>query len=303
MSRFVATLASVLFGLLAWPAHLLAKAGVRFVHGIPGEGEAELTVEQEGRTTVVGKAGYASSTRLRAVRSGPISWKLVSAGKTIAEGTGEVGSGPLTAIAMPQGDRPVVKLFKDAAQAPRGQARIRVIHAAGELGAPDVRVNAEPVARRLGFGEATKYFTLRPGRYDLEAVRPGTTDALVGRRGVRVAADSITSAIVIGTGGEPARIITVSDTIDRGREQGAQSTGSSGRQRGGGGDGGESGDASSYVIRRGDSLWSIAAEQLGDGASDARIAHKVEHLWRDNAERIGTGDRNLIFPGQRITLS
>jgi len=288
-------------GLLAWPAHLLAKAGVRFIHAVPGAGEAELTAEQAGRTTVVGRVGYADATRVRAVRSGPITWKLVSGGDTIAEGTGRVGSGSLTAIAMPQGERPVVRLFRDAARAPRGQSRIRVIHAAGELGSPDVRVGGEPVAQRLGFGEATEYFTLRPGRYDLEAVRTGTDDALARGRDVRLRAGSVTNAVVIGTRGRPARIITVSERLTRGREQGAQGS-SSGSDGGAGRERTAGGGASAYTIRRGDSLWSIAAEQLGGDASNARIACEVDRLWNRNAARIGTGDRNLIFPGQRIAV-
>ena len=60
--------------------------------------------------------------------------------------------------------------------------------------------------------------------------------------------------------------------------------------------------ADSYVVRSGDSLWSIASALLDDGASAAQIAREVNRLWQLNAERIGTGDPDLIMPGQTLRL-
>lgn len=290
MSRFTASLASVLFAALAWPAHLLAKSGVRFVHAVPGAREAELTVEQAGRTTLVGRTGYGRATDVRTVPPGEFRWRLASGGKTIAEGTGTAASARMTAVAIPQGTKPVVRFFRDAVDVPRGKARLRVIHAAPELGSPDLRVDGKRVARGLGYGRATPYLTVSAGRHDLQAVRAQTNDELLSRRGVRVPANAVTTAFLIGTAGEPARIITVSDRVAAPRGQGAAD------RRGSRASGG------SYTIRRGDSLWAIARQQLGDGASNARIARAVDRLWEANAARIGTGDPNLIFPGQRIRL-
>ena len=41
---------------------------------------------------------------------------------------------------------------------------------------------------------------------------------------------------------------------------------------------------------------------LGDGASDAQIAATVHDLWELNADVIGTGDPDLILPGQRLKM-
>jgi LysM domain len=60
--------------------------------------------------------------------------------------------------------------------------------------------------------------------------------------------------------------------------------------------------ARTYVVREGDSLWSIARALLGERASDAQVARLVDRLWRLNAKRIGTGDPSLILPGQRLVL-
>ena len=271
----------------------MAKSGVRFVHAVPGAGTAELTVEQAGRTTVVGRAGYAEDTRRRGgFARGAMHWTLRSGGDTVASGDATLGDGNYTVVAMPQGSKLGVGLFRDAARSPRGKARVRVIHASSEFGTPDLMVDGKRVVRKLGFGKVTPYLTLVPGRHDLEAVRSGTRDALL-EKSVSIPGDTTTNAIVIGTSGEPARLITVTDTVAR-RERGA--TTPTRRARG-------ADAARSVTVARGDSLWTIARERLGAGASSAAISREVQRLWNLNDVRIGTGDPNLIFPGQTLKLS
>jgi hypothetical protein len=57
-----------------------------------------------------------------------------------------------------------------------------------------------------------------------------------------------------------------------------------------------------HVVRPGESLWSIAADVLGDRATVARVAREVDRLWELNDERIHTGDPNLLFAGTRLVL-
>jgi LysM domain len=59
---------------------------------------------------------------------------------------------------------------------------------------------------------------------------------------------------------------------------------------------------SSYTVRPGDSLWSIARRLLGGNPSAGQIAREVERLWRLNAERIGTGNPSLIYPDTVLRL-
>jgi hypothetical protein len=56
------------------------------------------------------------------------------------------------------------------------------------------------------------------------------------------------------------------------------------------------------VVRRGESLWSIAADLLGPAASAAAIASEVHRLWNLNAKRIGTGDPNVLRVGVTLRL-
>jgi nucleoid-associated protein YgaU len=55
------------------------------------------------------------------------------------------------------------------------------------------------------------------------------------------------------------------------------------------------------TVRRGDSLWSLAARHLGPGASDREIALTWPQWYAANAELIGP-DPNLIRPGQQLRI-
>jgi hypothetical protein len=57
-----------------------------------------------------------------------------------------------------------------------------------------------------------------------------------------------------------------------------------------------------HVVQRGESLWSIAKDLLGEDASAARIAREVNRLWGLNRDRIGTGDPDLLIAGTRLVL-
>jgi nucleoid-associated protein YgaU len=63
-----------------------------------------------------------------------------------------------------------------------------------------------------------------------------------------------------------------------------------------------SSSARSHVVQRGESLWSIASDRLGDGASAAQVSREVSRLWELNEERIGTGSPDLLYAGTRLRL-
>jgi hypothetical protein len=66
--------------------------------------------------------------------------------------------------------------------------------------------------------------------------------------------------------------------------------------------GGAARGARFHTVRPGESLWSIAADLLGDRATVPRIAREVNRLWELNDERIGTGRPDLLFAGTRLRL-
>jgi nucleoid-associated protein YgaU len=58
-----------------------------------------------------------------------------------------------------------------------------------------------------------------------------------------------------------------------------------------------------HVVRSGETLWSIAQRSLGSQASDTQVWDQVQRLWRLNADRIPSGDPDLILPGLRLRVA
>jgi hypothetical protein len=56
------------------------------------------------------------------------------------------------------------------------------------------------------------------------------------------------------------------------------------------------------VVEPGDSLWAIAQERLGAGASPEQVAAEVERIHALNRGRIAD-DPNLLFPGQELRIA
>ena len=56
------------------------------------------------------------------------------------------------------------------------------------------------------------------------------------------------------------------------------------------------------VVEPGDSLWAIAQERLGAGASPQQVAEEVERIHALNRGRIAD-DPNLLFPGQELRIA
>ncbi len=63
--------------------------------------------------------------------------------------------------------------------------------------------------------------------------------------------------------------------------------------------------AATYVVRRGDNLWSIAAGRVREelaSADNAAIARYWRRIIDVNSDRLRSGDPDLIFPGETIVL-
>ncbi len=57
---------------------------------------------------------------------------------------------------------------------------------------------------------------------------------------------------------------------------------------------------STLVVAPGQSLWVIAQGLVAEPSSIAQVALKVDRLWELNAERIGSGNRDLIYSGVKL---
>lgn len=194
----------------------------------------------------------------------------------------------------------VLGVYKARAGKP-GTSLVRVIHAAPELGSPELTLDSRPAVKSLSFTQATPYLSVNPGVHSLGAMRPGDSTPLVSGGHVKLVPGVAYSAIVVGSRGQRVRVVTVVDRgaplirpAARGRT-GGQASGSSGGKPG-------SSKPGSVVVKAGDSLWGIARGLLPAGAGDEAIERKVIEIWDRNAKRIGTGDPNLIFAGQRLLV-
>jgi hypothetical protein len=291
--RSLAPLVLVVCGWLVWPAESFAKALVRFVHGVPGVGQATVKVDDGTGSHDVGTIGFAQSTAWHSIRSGHFRWTLEGGGKPLASGRATVGDGAYDIVVLERRMKVWLGIYK-ARGGKSGTSLVRIIHGAPELGAPELTVDGKEAVKSLGYRQATPYVSLPAGTHALGAMRPGDSTPLVGNVHMSVMSDKAYSAIVLGTRGERVRVVSL---VDRGapltKKRGPKPTPTSTHA---------SRAPDTVVIRPGDSLWAIARRIVGPSASDAAVENKLVAIWNLNAGRIGTGDPNLIFPGTRLRL-
>jgi Domain of unknown function (DUF4397)/LysM domain len=292
------SLAPLALGLSFWllmPAESLARALVRFVHGVPGAGRAAVEVDFGSGEAKLGTVGFGQATPWRSIRSGRFHWTLVGGGgSALAHGSATIGSGAYDIVVLAETKGVVLGIYKAQAGKP-GTSLVRVIHAAPELGSPELELDSKVVDQRLSFTQATPYLSVNPGLHSLSAMRPGDSAPLVAVEGVKLVSDAAYSAIVVGSRGQMVRVVTV---VDRGAPLTRKAAVRPAKRQS------IAAPASGWMtVQPGDSLWRIASRVVGADAGNAQIAREVMAIWNANAARIGTGDPNLIFPGQRIHLS
>lgn len=197
------------------PARAADQATVRLMHAVPGAGAAELAVASGGERTPVGSpVRFGRAGEAQAVPSGSTKLLVTPDGEraSVASASQRLESGArYTAVAMLGEDGPTLRVLRDGAAAP-GVARVRMVHAAPELGEPDVRLDGRLVAKAARYEEVTDYLPLTPGSYDLSARRPsGEGDALLSQPGIPLVAGTAATAYVVGSRGERTRAVLVAD--------------------------------------------------------------------------------------------
>ncbi len=302
------SLTPLVVGSCAWlvvPAQAFARTVIRFVHAVPGVGSATVTVNDGTGKQTIGSVRFGQVTPWRGIRTGSFRWSLSQRGKRLATGTATLGGGAYDLVVLDDPSGPALGIYRSQGGRP-GTSRIRVIHAAPELGSPQLNLDTSVAVKSLSFSQATPYFTLRPGAHTLAATRPGDTTPLFAPTRTRLRPDAAYSAVVIGSLGQRIRVVTLVDRgapLVRPARQSPSKPPSRPTRRGSAAAGPADAKGSrTVVIRSGDSLWSIARGLLPPSASQADVENKLHELWRRNAALIGTGDPNLIFPGQRLVV-
>ena len=181
----------------------------RFLHAVPMAAPATLIVH--GHPPRI-HSSYGHPSAYHDCHPGParVELKVEGQAKPAATANIEIGRGRYTVIAVPEGNKVGLRVYKDG-NAVAGKARMRTINAAAELDQAEMRVDGQPLSR-IRPDQATPYASVPPGRHDLAITRPsGAGAALVSEQGVPLVAGSASTAIVVGSGGKPADLLLVSD--------------------------------------------------------------------------------------------
>lgn len=219
--------ATLLILLVGAPAALAGD--VRFLHAVPGAGEAELVVEVDGSETPL-TAGFGKSAAA-STRDGEASLTLRAGDKTLAETGATLSEEGTTVIAVKDGEKISLEVLDN--EAPEsGQARMRVVHAAPELDETDVLLNRRVAAESVAPGDATDYASYKPGNYDLQLREPGGEGEAFAQATLAANAGTSWTAVVVGSSGEQLRVVALEDGTTAPSEapdtgQGALASGSS----------------------------------------------------------------------------
>ena len=204
-------------------AAAFGSANVRLINARGASG-VSLQVSVDGRQTSAGSAvAYGQVGALASVPAG--SAKLTVGGKSTTEQLADGAS--YTVVALPKNSIDVLKNGTAKAK----QARVRLVHAAPELGTPDIKLGDKVVAQGVKFRSASGYLTVDPGQYQLAVTKPNG-GATVFKMGVSLSAGTATTVVIAGSGGNPERLIVAND--DTVTPAGAPHTGLGDLARGGG---------------------------------------------------------------------
>jgi hypothetical protein len=207
---------------------------LRFLNALPGTATARVEVVSATtgmRTGAGGESAYGELTPYAAVPGGSVRLDLV-APKAHASAPEQLAAGAsYTVIATGSSGHAQLRLYRDGSAA-AGAAKLRVIHAAPELGTPDIALDGRPIAQAVAFGSSTGYLTATPGSANLAVMSPHSNSRTIASGQVSLAAGTATTAVVIGTAGQPVRVVSAQDaTVTPG---GPPETGLGGLARGGG---------------------------------------------------------------------
>lgn len=149
----------------------------------------------------------AHTLSLRAAGEPASAAPIASAPTTLTEG------GAFTAAVLGAAPALQVSVFTDDfTLPPAGQAKVRVLHAAPSVPNVDAAVKGGPVLfRDVAYGKPTAYDAVKPGSYDLQMYKAGTSEVLWTIAGVGVRAGSVYTLAAVGGAGKPLEVLPLAD--------------------------------------------------------------------------------------------
>lgn len=193
--------------MLALPAVAASSTQLEFLHAVPGVGKA--TLSADGRAVGSAAFGHASSPVM--VPSGSTRLVLKAPGGVTLEKTARLANGAsYTIVGLATGKAAALQLYRDGGAEP-GKARLRMVHAAPELGNADLALGGKVVAGDVAYRAATRYWTLPPGDEELTVQGPGSSVVALGKASLPLSAGTANTAYVVGSKGERVRVVLVDD--------------------------------------------------------------------------------------------
>jgi hypothetical protein len=199
-------LAAITAALVA-PSAAFGDAQVRFIHTVPMLGAASLDVNG----TTVGSASFAKATPYATVPSGNVHLVVSMGGKPVLKASHKLKDGGLYSVVAEAAKPAKLYVYRDDTAA-AGVARMRVIHAAPELGSPDVAVDGKVVAKHVKYTSATAYWGLPPGTHTVAVTDPSSGKPVIAPDQVPLAAGTASTILVVGSGGEKVQPVLVTDS-------------------------------------------------------------------------------------------
>jgi len=219
-TRLLAVAALVVAALALSPAGAGAapgKAMIRIAHFSPDAAYVDVYVVSLNRNQLFPNVFYKNVSAYWQVNAGPFSYEVRAAGappgsKPAIKLTGRLQAGHAYTVAAvgPRTDLRAVLLSDDMGATEVGRARVRFLDAAVDLPKVDVAVDGRVLSPKLSFAAPTTYRALPVGKLRVEARRSGGGGVLL-RDSLRVRAGTVSSAVLLGGGGQPREVFAFSD--------------------------------------------------------------------------------------------
>jgi hypothetical protein len=197
--------------LLVGPAaSAFGDAEVRFVQTVPAPGTLELHATTGGISERIGHPlTFGQVGSYEDVPAGNVTFELLEPqGKPITEAREELRNrGHYTVVALQ--NKQLIVLQDGRAEG--GTSRMRVVNAAPELGAVDVKLGDQTIANGLDYGDVSDYKGTGPGAFALSVMNPEDGSMLATRGAVTLTAGTSSTAFVVGTAGEPIDLVVAGD--------------------------------------------------------------------------------------------
>ena len=211
VGRWVAALIASLLMLLVGPAaSAFGDAKVRFVQTVPAPGALELHATEGGISARVGHPlGFSRIGSYEDVPAGNVTFELREPeGGSITEAHEQLKNRAHYTVVAMSGKQLMV--LKDG-RADGGTSRMRVVNTAPELGAVDVKLGDQSIAKAIDFGDVSGYKGVGPGAYALTVSNPKDGSMLATRGAVTLTAGTSSTSFVVGTAGEPIDVVVAED--------------------------------------------------------------------------------------------